>query len=274
MLNVKRLLIVLAAMSALLSGCNGKAQEKILAKVNGMPITAEDVAFRLDLGHGNKPQYGDKSIDDIINQELLYQQGVRLGLDQDPSYQRLLVKLNSAPAGARRLEMARRVFNTEIAAKVDVTYQEGQDYFEKHAEQIAAQLHLEMIKFAKRSQAEEALKRLRGGASIEEIARPLMGETPVQGRKPWDLGFVGWQQIPVDFTTRIYTLKPGEVSEVLGSRATGFQVVKLIEIRKGARTGYPALSATVMNRLRDLKLLQAYARYVETLRKEAKIVTF
>ena len=281
-MNIMKLLFTgLFAAALLLAGCNGKPVQsrtgqdsKLLAKVNGTPLTQEDVAFRLELAHGNMPQYGDKSIDDIINQELLYQQGLKLGLDTDPSYRRKLVQLANQPPGARRLEMARRVFNTQIASKIDVRYQDGKDYYDKNADRIASELHLEMIRFDKRPDAEEALKKLRGGASFDSIARPVMGDALVDGRKPWDLGFVTWDKIPVDFVTSVYTLKPGQVSEILGSQPTGFQIVKLLASRKTSKAEYSVVSASVMNRLRDLKILEAYNQYVDQLRKDAKIVKF
>ena len=274
--------IVLAALLGM-SGCKGKSPQtssadnkdtKVLAKVNGTPITAADIAFRPPEPHGLPTWYPEKTLDDIINQELLYQQGLKLGLDKDPSYRNNLAKLNAMPPGAKRLEMARRVFNTQIASTIEVTYQDGKDYFDKNADRIATELQLEMAKFDKRQDAEDALKKLRGGASVESVARPVMGNKPVDGRMPWDLGFVKWDKVPVDFQEQIYKLKPGEVSDVLGSQGTGFQIVKLLAVRKRPKYDYPAVSAVVMNQLRDLKLLEAYNQYVAQLRKAANIVTF
>jgi peptidyl-prolyl cis-trans isomerase C len=269
-----RITILLAAALCCLTGCNEKSGSKVLARVNGTPLTVEDIEFRLQMGHGKQPQYGDKSIDDIINQELLYQKGVRLQLDRDPGYQGQLAKLNQLPPGAKRLEMARRVFNTQIAPTVDVRFQDAKDYYQKHRDQIENELHLEYLKFSAKSDAEAALKKLRQGANFETVARPVMGTSPVQGRMPWDLGFVTWEQIPVDFVDPIYRLKPGEVSEVLGSQGTGYQIVRVLASRKAPKTEAAQISASVMNRLRDMKLLEAYQNYLGTLRKEAKIVTF
>jgi hypothetical protein len=69
-------------------------------------------------------------------------------------------------------------------------------------------------------------------------------------------------------------LKPGEVSDILGSEQTGFQIVKLRASRKGPKIEYPLISASVMNRLRDQKLLEAYNLYVVQLRKNATIEKF
>ncbi len=282
MLSRKRFGFFLLAALFCMSGCNGRPQQspsqdnkgtKILARVNGTPLTAADVAFRPEAPHGLPSWYPEKTLDDIVNQELLYQKGLKLGLDKDFSYRNKLAKLNALPPGAKRLEMARRVFNTQIASTIEVTYQDGKDYFDKNADRIATELQLEIAKFDKRQDAENALKKLRGGASVESVARPVMGVKPVDGRMPWDLGFVKWDKVPVDFQEQIYRLKPGEVSDVLGNQGTGFQIVKLLASRRGPKYDYAAVSAVVMNRLRDQKLLEAYAHYVAQLRKEANIVT-
>jgi peptidyl-prolyl cis-trans isomerase C len=274
MRRIKISLLVLATALLTLTGCNEKPGAKVLAKVNGVPITVDDVNFRQQEGHGKKPEYGPKTVDDIINQELMFQQGVRLGLDQDPSYRRKLDTLNSAEPGAKRLEMARRVFSTEVASKVEVGHQEAKQYFEKNAEQIATDLHLLMVKFTSRGDADQALKKLRSGADFASVARPVMTGAQGGGRQPWDLGFVKWQQVPVEFLDQIYGLKPGQVSEVLGTQRTGYQIVRMVEKRQGPIPEYGAVMALVMNRLRDLKLLNQYHQYLATLRKEAKIVTF
>jgi peptidyl-prolyl cis-trans isomerase C len=272
--RIKLSLIVLAAALLILTGCNEKPGSKVLAKVNGVPITVDDVNFRQQEGHGKKPEYGPKTVDDIINQELMFQQGIRLGLDQDPTYRRKLDTLNSAAPGAKRLEMARRVFSTEVAAKVEVGHREAKQYFEKNAEQIATDLHLHMVKFVNKGEADEALKKLRSGADFASVARSPLTAARGGGREPWDLGFLKWQQVPVEFLDQIYGLKPGEVSEVLGTQRTGYQIVKMVEKRRGPIPEYGAITALVMNRLRDLKLLNQYHQYLATLRKEAKIVTF
>ena len=101
-----------------------------------------------------------------------------------------------------------------------------------------------------------------------------MGTSKVAGREPWNLGFQKWQQIPVDFVDTVYRLKPGEVSDVLGNQQTGFQIVKLVASRKIPKLEYAPISAIVMNRLRDLKLLDAYYQYVAQLKKDATIVKY
>ena len=170
--------------------------------------------------------------------------------------------------------MKRRVINTQIAAKIDIHPQDAKEYYEKNAERIATQLHLLYIKDKRKEAADEALKKIRGGASFESVARPLMGDTKVNGREAWDLGFVRWDQIPVDFIDAIYRLKPGEVSDVMGSQLAGFQIVKLLAKKKVSGNSDAASQSILMNRLRDLKMLESYNQYVAELKMNAKIEKF
>jgi hypothetical protein len=270
------LVAVLLAVTLIFAGCNGQPENaqtargsKVLALVNGSPVTSEDVSFRLENAHGEKVRQRSKSLDDIIDQELLCQQGLKLGLDRDPSYRNLLLKLDRQPAGARRMEMARRVFNTQIAATVNIMPRDAKEYYDKSADFIATELHLAIVKYDNRQDAEAALKKIRSGEPFETVARSAMA-----GREKWDLGFVKWANVPVDFVTPLYQLKPGEVSDILGSQQTGFQIVKMLARRKIAQVDYSQVSAVVTNRLQDLRLLEAYNQYLDQLRKNAKIEKF
>jgi len=210
----------------------------------------------------------------VITEELLYQQGLKIGLDKDPGYRAQIAKLEHQLAIAKRAEMTRRVYNTQVAAKVEITNVDARNYYDKNAHQIATELHLGVISFNNKEGAEEALQKIRGGATFESIARSAMGSQVSAGREPWDLGFLSWDQIPIDFVDAVYRLKPGEVSSIVSSKRTGYQVFKLLGVRKNPKADYTTMLGVIMNRLRDEKIIGAYAQYVENLKKEAKIEKF
>ena len=273
--------VALCAVVLLLAACQGKPPsgrdgKAILARVNGTPITEEDITISLSRGHGRPAeiQAGREFLDDVIVEVLLYQQGLKLGLDKEIGYKSFIAKKQNQTPRAQWREMKRRVINTQIAAKVAIGPKDARDYYEKNAARMAMQLHLLFIKVKGKEAADEALKKIRGGESFESVARPLMGDMKVGGREAWDLGFVNWDKIPVDFFDAVYRLKPGEVSGVMGSQQAGFQIVKVMGTKKVPRVTFSAVQGTLMNRLRDLKMLEAYNQYVIQLKNNAKIEKF
>ena len=171
--------------------------------------------------HGERkaPANQEKALDDVITEELLYQQGLKIGLDKDPEYQAQIARFERQLAHVKRTEMTRRVFNTQVAAKVEITQADAKKYYDKNANQIETELHLGVLSFNNKKGAGEALEKIRGGATFESIARSVMGSQVSGGREPWDLGFLSWDQIPIDFVDAVYRLKPGEVSDVVSSQA-------------------------------------------------------
>ena len=277
-------LLVGFILAHIFGGCTAKTESakssepegKIVARVNGTPITEADLAYRLHGAHGarNDPGIQQKTLDDVITEELLYQQGLKVGLDKDPGYRAQIAKLEHQLAIAKRAEMTRRVYNTQVAAKVEITHADAKNYYDRNVNQIATELHLGVISFNNKEGAEEALQKIRGGATFESIARSIMGSQVSAGREPWDLGFLSWDQIPVDFIDAVYRLKSSEVSNVVSSKRTGYQIFKLFGARKNPKADIANLSGLIMNRLRDEKIIEAYKQYVENLKREAKIEKF
>jgi EpsD family peptidyl-prolyl cis-trans isomerase len=271
-------------LAGLLSGCPAKKESarssetegKVVAKVNGTPITEEDLTYWTHGIHGGRKasENQQRSLDDVITEELLYQQGLKIGLDKDPGYRAQVARIERQLNHVKRTEMTRMVYNTQVAAKIEITHSDAKNYYDKKAHHIATELHLGVISFNNKERAEEALQKIRGGATFESIARSVMGSQVSAGREPWDLGFLSWDQIPVDFVDAVYSLKPGEVSNIVSSKRTGYQIFKLFGARKNPNADFASRSGLIKNRLRDEKILEAYEQYVEKLKKEAKIEKF
>ena len=277
-------LLVGFILAHIFGGCTAKKESakssetegKVVAKVNGTPITEEDLRFRLPGAHGERKASGNqqKALDDVITEELLYQQGLKIGLDKDPGYQAQIAKLEHQLAIAKRAEMTRRVYNTQVAAKVEITHADAKSYYDQNAHQITTELHLGVISFNNKEGAEEALQKIRGGATFESLARSVLGSQVSAGREPWDLGFLSWDRIPIDFVDAVYKLKPGEVSNIVSSKRTGYQIFKLFAARKNPKVDFNSMAGLIMSRLRDEKVIKSYEQYVEKLKKEAKIEKF
>lgn len=284
-MTVCRKCLIFPILAALLvAACSGKKEPaeksqppvKIIAKVNGTPITEDDLRLSIRTAHGMAPESEKvRALDDVIQAELLYQEGLRLGLDKDPGYVKEIAKFERQLLNMKRAEITRRLYNTQIASRVEVTNPEAQEYYNKNIDRITTELHLGTMKFSSKEEAEEALKRIRSGASFKEVAAAnAPKDMPAGARPPWDMGFVAWAQIPIDFVDAVYRLKPREVSDVVSSKRTGFHIFTLLESRKNSKVDFNSVSGLIMVRLRDKKIMEAFEQYVEKLKKEGKIEKF
>ena len=226
----------------IVSGCGkeetGEGPDKVITLVNDTKITEAELGFRLRGSHGRDrgreptPELRKLTLRDLVDQELLYQQGMALNLDKDKKYQNAINRMAFGMEQFKRSEMARRVYNKEIAAKVEVTEEEAKRNYDENLEKIKTELHLAQLGFIDESQAKKVLDQLAAGASFEALAKQGVGKLPSKRKNAWDLGFLRWNQIPRDWQETVYRLKPGEVSGLIGGDKKRTRIIKLIDKRK------------------------------------------
>jgi parvulin-like peptidyl-prolyl isomerase len=260
-----------------ISGCgkeeSGEGLDKVIAVVNDTKITEEELAFRLRGSHGREPspELRKVALQDLVDRELLYQQGMALNLDKDKEYQTAINRMAFSMEQFKRSEMARRVYNKEIAAKVEVSEEEAKKNYDENLEKIKTELHLAQMGFMDESKAKKALENLTAGASFEALAKQGVGKLPSKRKNAWDLGFLKWNQIPKDWQETVYGLKPGEVSGLIGGDKKRTRIIKVIAKRKASETDFEKVKGAITNRLRDQKVKDAYKKYIENLKSSGKV---
>jgi len=277
-MNLGRLFIaVLLPFIILLPACKATTTKEqgtptILATVNGVAITGDEVVQRMG-GHErllNTPMK-DRILEELIADELLYQNGVKLGLDKDEKFQGTVRMMELRIAEYKRAEIARRVRDTQIAAKVNVTDRDVKDYYDKNAEEIGDDLHLGLLHFDTDTEAKDALARIRTGTVFEKIAAEKFAHVPKGSKRSWDMGYMHWNQISPELLGIVYNLKRGEVSDVLDRAPNGSFLIKVIDRKKNPGVSFASMSTAIENRLHAIKNREAYDRYVQQLKKESTI---
>jgi peptidyl-prolyl cis-trans isomerase C len=279
-------LLVIVMLVSFAGGCKGNvekkaaagktgASEETIVTVNGTPITVGEVNFRLRQSHhGVKltPEVERQTIEDMVNQELMYQEGLRLGLDMDEKYRNAVRELEMRVESIKRGEMARMLYNAKIAAKAAISDEDVKKFYEENEGNMRTELHLLQVQFPDEAPAEKALERLKGGLSFDDLARERYGDVRKGMKEPWDLGFLRWNQIPSEWLEAVYSLKTGEVSGIIRGGRTGIRIFKLLEKRENPEAGLETMRAGIANRLRDERIKEEYDRYIKGLREKAKIV--
>ncbi len=265
------LLLVPAACSKANKG--GQSTSRVLARVNGVPITSDEVVQRMG-GHDrllNTP-LKDRVLDDLITDELLYQNGVKLGLDRDAKFQGMVRLMELKVIEFKRAELARRVRDTQIAAKVNVTEQEVKEFYDRNAENIGTDLHIGLLHFDTADEANTALSQIRSGkTSFERIGADRFAHVPKGSRQTWDLGFMHWNQIAPDLLDVVYGLQKGQVSDVLDRSPNGSFLIKVMDRKKNPNAGLADMRTAIESRLQAKKTKDAYDRYVQQLRSSASV---
>ena len=255
---------------------DGGSKAGVIVTVNGASIMEDDLYLRTGGGHGGNvtPEMRQRLIDSLVDQELLYQNGVKLGLDKDQDYRNAVRILEMKLRDFRRAEMARRVASTRIASTVNVTSDDVNHYIEANVGHLKEEYHLAMMSFSGPAEADSARARIVGGEPFEKVATSQWSYAAKMGKKPWDLGYLHWYQVPGEWQEEVSRLGRGEISKVLYGNATGYCIVKVIDKRTDPKFDPRSASAAIMNRLRDDRVAEAYKQYVDKLKQEAAIKRF
>jgi parvulin-like peptidyl-prolyl isomerase len=210
--------------------------EDVLATVNDTPITEADIELASRRGGGHRPRATppDKMqvLEDIIEQELIYQRAIELGLDADPAYREQLRGLEAQVNAFKRRKLAELFHQREVAAKATVSDDEVGAYIRQHAAQVGTEINVWQILRRDENQIEHVRAELAQGAPFEEVAAKQFGTLPPTGRKPWELGYLRWEQVPASWRNIVYDLDEGETSDVIRGLNNRFWIVKLIDKRE------------------------------------------
>jgi len=245
-----------------------------LATVNGTPIGEADVRFALSSGGHNKevvPKHRKNVLDVIIQRELISQRAVELGLDANAGYQEKLRRMEAQFSAFKREELS-QLFWREMARRTAVSEAEAEKYFADHAIRIRTELHVWQILLRDAGSIEQALNDLKQGTSFEEVAAKQLPKLPKTAGKPWDLGYMRWNQVPTAWGDVVYDLEKGEVSGVLRGPKNRFWIIKLIDKRENPDITLERIKPTVMEVLKNAKIEELHERIDQELRAKANIV--
>jgi peptidyl-prolyl cis-trans isomerase C len=197
-------------------------------------------------------------LDEMINMQLLASQGVKEGVEKDPDVAAQLdvVRMRVlADAESAKYLKDKDPTDAELHAEYDtaVTSMDKTEYHARH------------ILVASKEAAEAAIKKIKGGAKFEDVAKAE--STDSSKANGGDLGWFTLTRMAKPFGDAVKGLKKGEMTATPVQTQFGWHVIKLEDTRETAPPPFDQVKQQVSNGVVQKKL-QAY---VESLKKTAKI---
>jgi peptidyl-prolyl cis-trans isomerase C len=235
-----------------------------VATIDGTPISrVEFETYLKSLLRGRPPteltsEQRNQVLDELINMQLLASQGAKEGVDKDPDVAAQLdvVRMRVlADAESAKYLKDKEPTDAELHAEYD-TAVAAMDKTEYHARHIL---------LASREAAEAAIKKIKGGAKFEDVAKAE--STDSSKANGGDLGWFTLTRMAKPFGEAVKGLKKGEMTAAPIQTQFGWHVIKLEDTRETAPPPFEQVKQQVSNGVMQKKL-QAY---VDGLKKTAKI---
>ncbi len=203
------------------------ADPKVLAKVDGQPITDEDVADAMtDIGPGLPQKLEGAArqkyvLDYLVDLKLAAKKAEADKLTTSPEFERKLAYYREKLAMEQLLSSVGKAATTEEAERK--AYDDA-----AKAEPPQQEIHARHILLPTEEEAKKALARVKGGEDFAKVATELSKDPSGNGG---DLGWFTKDRMVPEFSDAAFKLKEGEISEPVKTQF-GWHIIKI----EGSRT--------------------------------------
>jgi len=280
-----RMFLLLAALTGTAASTPAQAQQgkqpapavavNVLATVNGTPITSADVQLAIKAAGTHQgqaiPSDSKAVLDNIITQELIYQNAKRLGIDADPAYQEELRRLETEVTAFKRKKLT-EVFLRENARNIKISDAQARAYFTANAAQFRTVYSLSQILRRNEGLINEDFKELGRGVPFEKVAAKQYPNLPPSVNAPWDLGPLRLKQLPAEWNSVVSSLKKGQHSGIIRGPNNRFWIIKLKDKREDTTVSFESAKPMIIEMMQAEKAQQLRETTIRDLRNTAKIV--
>ena len=202
------------------------ADPKVLAKVDGQPITDEDVADAMaDIGPGLPQKLEGAArqkyvLDYLIDLKLAAKKAEADKLTSTPEFERRMAYYHEKLAMEQLLGSVAKAATTEEAERK--AYDEA-----AKAEPPQQEIHARHILLPTEEEAKKALARVKGGEDFAKVATELSKDPSGNGG---DLGWFTKDRMVPEFSDAAFKLKEGEISEPVKTQF-GWHIIKIEGVR-------------------------------------------
>jgi len=287
----------------------------VVARVNTVPISSDrlDVALgrRLPLESFHRSVSAEtvqrlrrQSLDELIAEELRYQEGLRLhlmpseadvnaGLSRvvagyksrdafDQARRRSGASMNEVLQEIRRAIVIRNAYQRAVDSQCQASVEDAAAFFAANPDRfvVPERMHVYVVTIGvdpgaparqwteAKARAEDVARQIRNGAPFEDVARTH--STDAARTAGGDMGLVHRGSLADEIEHAVRGLTPGEVSPVVQT-LYGFHIVRVTAIRPPERSAFAAVVAGIQKDLTRQRCADMDAAWTARLRASASV---
>jgi peptidyl-prolyl cis-trans isomerase C len=226
LLRRRGLAVALGFGALLFAAAGAGAEPKVLAKIDGAPITEDDVNDALeDIGPGlpqklDGPARQQYALDYLIDMKLVAKKAAADKMDSGPTFARRMAYYHD--------KLAMEALLTDVAAKAATDDAEHKAYDEAaKANPPVPEIHARHVLLPTEDEAKAALARIKNGEDFAKVATELSKDPGSEGG---DLGWFTKDKMVPEFADAAFKMEPGQVSDPVKSQF-GWHIIKVEEKR-------------------------------------------
>ena len=272
---MRKIILSMVAASVMLTS-SAFAAEKVYAKVNGMNVTAGDIAMIIRNPRINydtlPPQTQQKILDQAIDSKLLAQKAIKSGVEKTKAYKEALAKLKH--------DLALEIWMKEQFKNAKVSDKEAKAYYDKNSDkfQQPPQVKARHILVKTKKEAEAIISQLKGlkGKKLEnkfiELAKTK--STGPSGANGGELGWFTKRRMVPAFSDAAFALKAGEITTKPVKTQFGYHIIYVEAKKKGGKIPFNDVKDRIKAQLKITSFQKKVQKIAKKLRAKAKVEKF
>jgi peptidyl-prolyl cis-trans isomerase C len=260
-------------LAAAASGCGGKdggeAVETVpgaIVRVGERVLTKDNLENLMPDGDGASFSLEEKSLSirKWIELEVLYQEALSRGLNNDPRVSSMIEKLEKE-------FLADHLIFLELRERIRVSEEEVEEYFNLRRREYTYEYRVSHILVNTIEEAGEIKELLKKKSFVWAANHHSVDP---MARRGGDLGYLTKGNMIPEFESVIFDMRPGEVSDIVQSDF-GYHILKLIGTREAqVKVALDEVRGRIISTLVMEKRRKAYSEFYESLMRSADIEFF